>query len=476
MSGSVMSPRWAAFGLAVGLGAGLVVHWSESTRLLDLAVLIQPVGLLWGGVIRLCAIPMVVVVPLAAVLSSPHTSMGRLGALSVLVFLALIVAGSLFALLVTPPLIDMLASHLAPLQSATSVVPGVSPAGVFDDLPGWYTPFGRSFRAASRYDRYIVPLLILTIVVGSILRSTNSWLREVAAIASRGASRHLFTVITRLLWFAPIGIFSLALSMTARSGLVTAEILGWYIAIVCGELLVFMLLIYPATGLITQISLGRFAAAVAPAQMVAAATRSSLASLPALVDGALRRLSLPEPVVALRAPAIGRGVQGQSARVRPREAVFSGSCLRNSAHRISGRIVPGHGGGDERDHAWDTRERPCASCGLRLGGAADRGSPPPRFNRSHPGRLPDDVERNGRHECGRHRIGPLRLGRGPSAPILGLTVYSDRLCHAFHSTSCPPRLGCGFSRPNVHCPAMRAGVSWPRRTPLSSSGPRMASR
>jgi Na+/H+-dicarboxylate symporter len=50
--------------------------------------------------------------------------------------------------------------------------------------------------------------------------------------------------------------------------------------------LVVLLLCYPAAALLGRVSLGRFARAAAPAQAVAAGSRSSLASLPALIAGA----------------------------------------------------------------------------------------------------------------------------------------------------------------------------------------------
>jgi Na+/H+-dicarboxylate symporter len=45
---------------------------------------------------------------------------------------------------------------------------------------------------------------------------------------------------------------------------------------------------------IGRVSIGAFARAVAPAQLVAVSTRSSIASLPALVEGARTNLDLPE--------------------------------------------------------------------------------------------------------------------------------------------------------------------------------------
>jgi proton glutamate symport protein len=61
-------------------------------------------------------------------------------------------------------------------------------------------------------------------------------------------------------------------------------------------------LLYPLAALLGRVSIARLAHALAPAQIVAASTRSSLASLPALIEGAERRLGLPGPVTGLVLP------------------------------------------------------------------------------------------------------------------------------------------------------------------------------
>jgi len=53
------------------------------------------------------------------------------------------------------------------------------------------------------------------------------------------------------------------------------------------------ILLYPFTAVAGRVSIPRFAKAVAPAQLVAVGSRSSLASLPALVAGGQQHLGLP---------------------------------------------------------------------------------------------------------------------------------------------------------------------------------------
>jgi Na+/H+-dicarboxylate symporter len=56
------------------------------------------------------------------------------------------------------------------------------------------------------------------------------------------------------------------------------------------------LLLYPAVAIATRSSIRRFARGVLPAQMIAFSSSSSIASLPALIEGAERDLGLPDEV------------------------------------------------------------------------------------------------------------------------------------------------------------------------------------
>jgi proton glutamate symport protein len=96
---------------------------------------------------------------------------------------------------------------------------------------------------------------------------------------------------------APLAIFILCLSFASNMGVELAAILVNYLAMECGILLLATALLYALTSLAGGLSLRRFAAGVLPAQLVAVSTRSSLASLPALLEGARNRLKL-QPAVA----------------------------------------------------------------------------------------------------------------------------------------------------------------------------------
>jgi len=109
-------------------------------------------------------------------------------------------------------------------------------------------------------------------------------------------------IVHWVLWAAPLGVFALVLAVCARAGAGVLSALGWYIALLCAMYIAVTLLLYPVAVVFGGVHLRRFAAGLLPAQVVAASTQSSLASLPAMVESARDRLGQPRAVVALVLP------------------------------------------------------------------------------------------------------------------------------------------------------------------------------
>jgi proton glutamate symport protein len=98
-------------------------------------------------------------------------------------------------------------------------------------------------------------------------------------------------------------VFALVLPLAARAGPALAGALGQGVLVMCALVLVSLAALYPVAVIGGGVSLRRFARAVAPAQIVGFGTRSSLASLPALMAGARDGLGLPPAVTGLVLPA-----------------------------------------------------------------------------------------------------------------------------------------------------------------------------
>jgi Na+/H+-dicarboxylate symporter len=111
----------------------------------------------------------------------------------------------------------------------------------------------------------------------------------------------MVTVVRWVLMAAPIGVFALALGVGLRAGVGAAGVIVHYItAIVSGN--IGMTLVAYVMAMLGGVPLGRFARAVAPVQVTAFATQSSLACLPAMIERCRDELNVPDRVSGLVLP------------------------------------------------------------------------------------------------------------------------------------------------------------------------------
>jgi Na+/H+-dicarboxylate symporter len=103
------------------------------------------------------------------------------------------------------------------------------------------------------------------------------------------------TITVLLHWIvglAPYGVFALGVGLAIRVGVGVVTALAYYIAVSSVALVLFTAALYIVVLLGAGVSPRRFGRAAAPAQVVAFGTHSSMASLPAMLEGAEHRLGL----------------------------------------------------------------------------------------------------------------------------------------------------------------------------------------
>jgi Na+/H+-dicarboxylate symporter len=105
-----------------------------------------------------------------------------------------------------------------------------------------------------------------------------------------------------ILALTPLGVFAITYRFALGAGGGAAGVLGTWVVLVSALLLLATALLYPVSVLLGCTTLSAFARAAVPAQLVAVSTRSSIASLPALVEGARDRLRLPDTATAFVLP------------------------------------------------------------------------------------------------------------------------------------------------------------------------------
>lgn len=249
-------------------------------------------GTLWTNAIRMTVIPLVIALVITGVAATADLRhVGRLGARALPIFVVLLVAGGLFALLLAPLALDRLA--IAPDVAATLRTGAAIDTTAQAAMPGLVERLvaivpANPFRAAA--DGAMLPLVVFTLIFAVALARLEPARREPVVQLFHSIADAMLVVVGWILALAPIGIFALALGLAARLGAAAAGALIYYMATLSGVLLLFTLALYPVATALGRVPLARFAAALAPAQAVAFSSRSSLAALPALITGARERL------------------------------------------------------------------------------------------------------------------------------------------------------------------------------------------
>jgi len=151
-------------------------------------------------------------------------------------------------------------------------------------------------------DNALLPLVVFTLAFALAVLRLPADLRLGLVRFFEAIASAMRILVEWVLVLAPLGVFALALPLAARLGVVAAGALGYYVALVSILPVAFLLLLYPAVGIAGGVSMRRFARAAAPAQAVALSSRSSLASLPALIEGAEHRLGLPPAITGFCLP------------------------------------------------------------------------------------------------------------------------------------------------------------------------------
>jgi Na+/H+-dicarboxylate symporter len=138
-----------------------------------------------------------------------------------------------------------------------------------------------------------LPLLLAAILLALIARRFTGRRRALFLTLFQRLSDATMRVVRWILLIAPLGVLALSFGLARSTGGRAMSLLFAFVLIISGVTLLFTLLLYPVTAVLGGISMRQFAQAVAPAQLVAASTRSSLAALPALIEAGRDRLGLP---------------------------------------------------------------------------------------------------------------------------------------------------------------------------------------
>jgi Na+/H+-dicarboxylate symporter len=292
--------------LFAAIAGGIVIGVSDSETLLRAADFLAPVGTLWVNAIRMTVIPLVASLLITGVASASDVkAIGRLGGHTLLVFILLLAGTALIMVPLAPAVFALLPDPATrpPLPAGAEEAAGqLAASGTTQTFASWLTSLIPANPVAAAADGAMVPFILFVLLLAIAIARSPATARTTLVGFFHALGDVMLTLVRGVVLLAPIGVFCLVLPLAARAGASLAGAIGFYIVAYSLACILVVLLLYPVVALAARIPVRTFARAMLPAQYVAFGTSSSIATLPAQVEGAERVLRLPARVTGFVLP------------------------------------------------------------------------------------------------------------------------------------------------------------------------------
>ncbi len=304
-------------GLVAGLLLGLAAAITQSPLLLGLAEGVAPIGEAFVNLLKMIVIPLVAAVIFVGVASlGDLRQLGRMGGVTLTFFAVTSVIGVLIGMGVMRALLP-LASEGAAQAITEGMVEAPTLPGLVDFLLSLIP--ANPFQAAA--EGALLPLIVFVVMLAAATGALPERERDTLVGFARAIAAALIKLTHWILWIAPIGVFALAAPVTARAGWALLQSLIAFVVAVLVALLIFVALIYmPAIRFFARMPAAKFLRACVSPQVIAAATVSSPATVPAMLEAADDALGASSTVSGFVIP-LGAGIG------RAGSAVFQGAGL-----------------------------------------------------------------------------------------------------------------------------------------------------
>ena len=296
---------WVLLALVLGLGIGaLAARLGDGIR----EPLLQASGLiggLWLNALKMTVIPLVVALLVVGVARGAEAAQaGRIAGRSVLWIVIVCTLSAIFGMLMIQLLTGLFPLPQSAAQALQAGLAGLDQGAAAPQMPG-IADFFRGIvpdnviAAASNGD--VLPLVVFSLLFAlAITRIGQAGRRSLVGLFE-AISDALLIIIGWVLWIAPIGVFALAFTVGASAGGAAFAGVLHYIVLISAIGVLVTLAAYPIAILAGRIGAGNFTRSMIAPQSVAISTRSSLASLPAML-AASRLMGIREQVADVTLP------------------------------------------------------------------------------------------------------------------------------------------------------------------------------
>jgi len=279
----------------LGFGLGLWTYKNQPQSFIELIPACSLIGKLWLSALITLAIPLVGSLLYSIISSlSDGKFAGKIGGHALIFHVLIMVAGVAFTLITS--------------YSLNSLITGGVTLTANDTLTEYISGAGKTFQWLSYTDAYqlavaklILPSLLVVASLAIVLsRFLAAYHMQMLAYSAR-VSAVSIRAMNFILGFMPVAACALTFAMAAESGYALAGLMGRYVFALIIMLLALTLFLYGVAAVLGGVPIKKFARMLFPAQVVAASTRSSLATMPVLLERA-SYAGLPPAVSGLVIP------------------------------------------------------------------------------------------------------------------------------------------------------------------------------
>lgn len=289
--------------LAAGLGVGMAAQRWGLPGGAATADLIQSLGQLWLNALRMTIIPLVFSLLVTGVASiADATRAGRMALRAIGWFAIMIVIAVLYAVGVSYGLLSLWPVNAEGAKLLLAAAPQGAQVGAGAPIGEFIKTIAPSNPIRAAAEDAILGIVVFAVFFGFAATRLPERLRLPLITFFEAVGETMIIIVRWVLIAAPLGVFALSMGVGLTAGASAAGVLFHYVVIISVACIGIGLLFYPLVMVFGRLSLGRFARAAAPAQVVAFSTQSSLASLPVMVERSVEALGVRRATAGLVLP------------------------------------------------------------------------------------------------------------------------------------------------------------------------------
>ncbi|MBU6373160.1 MAG: cation:dicarboxylase symporter family transporter [Alphaproteobacteria bacterium] len=281
---------WVFAALAAGIALGA---WAGDGHD-DVAAILRQISILggvWLDALKMTLVPLVFALLVAAIGGvAERAAAGPMARRALALFAGAIVLAAIYGLSAANLALDLF--PVSP-EAVAALVPSTAPPEATPvEFGAWLRSLIPTNVVAAASQDAFLPVVVFAVVFGFAMTRLEPDRRALLTTIFQAIGDAMIQIVRWVLALAPLGVFGLALALGLDGGGAAAGALAHYVAIVAGVTFGIVVLATLVTLAAARTPLLVTLRALAPVQVVAASTQSSLASLPAMLAAALGPLGV----------------------------------------------------------------------------------------------------------------------------------------------------------------------------------------